>query len=298
MKKLFFAILIGLVLILSGLKAQTVISISGLYDTGETSSQTLTAGGKAVSYWSTTYASTNGGSTANSTFEGTSYAITASAVSASGYTTNTGTAEWIVANGASTSASHTTGSQYVNKGGNYLPGNGTGTNEGIYVYTLAFTITETGVAAGTKITAPLSIDMTIAADDGYTVYLNPLGYNKDPTTAPSNYDTSVVSFPQGQWDATTQIVVNTTNAILYAGINYLSIEVDNTNGISGSSSSTAWNESGLLDYNISAWNDGTEIWDNGAAVVPVPEEGSWIPIALGIALAGYGIWKKRQRIAA
>ncbi len=280
---------------LSGLRAQ--VTIANLYNTGETSSQGLTAGGSAVSYWTVTYASSNGGSSVNTTFVGAAYAITASAVSGSGYTSNTSTAEWIVAPGASTSSGHTSGSTYVNKGGNYLPGNGTGSNEGLFVYTLAFNLTQTGLAAGAVITAPVSIDMTIAADDGYTIYMNPLGYNVSPTTAPSNYSNSIVSLPQGEWNNVTQQVISTGNATFYNGINYLAILVDNTNGISGSSSSTAWNESGLLDYNVSAWNGTTEIWANGKAITPVPEVGTWIPVVVGVALAAYSQYRRRLKAA-
>ncbi len=294
-RKLLFGAFAAVLLLHSDLRAQ--VTIANLFNTGQTSSQGLTAGGSAVSFWSVTYASSNGGSSANTTFQGAAYAITASAVSASGYTPSTSTAEWIVAPGASTSSTTTSGSKYVNKGGNYLPGNGTGANEGLFVYTLAFNLTQTGLAVGAVITAPVSIDMTIAADDGYTIYLNPLGYNASPTTAPSNYTNSIISIPQGQWGATSQVIANTSNATFYNGVNYLAIVVDNTNGISGSSSSTAWNETGLLDYNMSAWNGTTEIWANGAAVVPVPEVGTWIPGLFGVLLAGYTQLRRRLKAA-
>ena len=101
--------------------------------------------------------------------------------------------------------------------------------------------------------------------------------------------------PQGEWSATSQVIANTSNATFYDGVNYLTIVVDNTNGISGSSSSTAWNESGLLDYNMSAWNGTTEIWANGAAIVPVPEVGAWIPGLVGVLLAGYTQLRRKLR---
>ena len=239
-----------------------------------------------------TYASTNGGSSASTTYEGSAYAVTSSAVSGSGYTSNTSTAEWIVAPGAYTSTSAR--SYNLNTGGNYLPGNGTGSNEGIYVYTLAFNISQTGVAAGGKITAPLSINMTIAADDGYAVYLNPLGYNKNPTSAPTNYGTAISSNPQGEWTGTTQLTVNTSNATFYNGVNYLSIVVDNTNGISGSSSATDLNESGLLVFDTTASNGSTAIWSNGA---PVPEVGAWIPVALAVGIVGFHVYRRRSSVS-
>ena len=57
------------------------------------------------------------------------------------------------------------GGNSVNTGGDFLPGNGnTGSNEGIYVYTLAFNITGTG--SGT-VTNAVSIGITISADDSW-----------------------------------------------------------------------------------------------------------------------------------
>src|ERR1035438_5610312 len=122
---------------------QTATNITGLYNTGEkTSGYSLVAAGTQLqssasaptttSGWYVSYGSINGGTSANTTYQGDAYAFP---VSGSGYTPNTSTAEWVVAPGAGTNS---TGSS-PNTGGFYLPGNGnSGSNEGIYVYTLAF----------------------------------------------------------------------------------------------------------------------------------------------------------------
>jgi hypothetical protein len=274
-----------------------------VYNTGEKTTGSLVSGGSQVqagatsptssSGWYVTYASTNGGSSSASTYQGDAYAITAAAVSSSGYTSNTATAEWIVAPGASTSASQTTGSGYVNLGGNNLPGNGTGNNEGIYVYTLAFTISGSG-AAGTKVTSAMSIVMTLAADDGYTVYVNPSGQGVDPTGAPSKYSASAAATAtQGEWSGTATLTLGNSgannNSIFYIGTNYISVVVDNTNAISGPSSQTTWNESGFLAYQTEGFIGADEVLANGEVV---PEVSPWIPLAG--ALAAYAFLALRR----
>jgi hypothetical protein len=283
--------------------AQTVTGISAIYNTGQTTSASLVSGGTQVqsgatapttsSGWYVTYASTNGGSSSSSTYEGDAYAITASAVSSSGYTANTTTAEWIVAPGAATSSSKTN----TNQGGNYLPGNGTsGANEGIYVYTLAFTIT--GGTTGAKVTSPMSIMMTIAADDGYTVYVNPKGQGVNPTGAPSTYTASAAAtMIANAWTNTTATTLGNSgtsnNSTFYIGTNYISVVVDNSNGVSGSSSATTWNESGLLVENTSADIGSEDVWANGK---PVPEVTPWLPLVGAVAL--YGLFWLRHRSSA
>ena len=133
----------ALVLLLSGVcaKAQLATNITGLYYTGLDSSGGLQAGCEEDANWSSvTYASTNGGASASSTYEGAAYVINAASVSGSAYTPNTSNAQWITAPGAMNSSGTS-----PNTGGDFLPGNGnTGSNEGIYVYTLAFNITGSG----------------------------------------------------------------------------------------------------------------------------------------------------------
>jgi hypothetical protein len=275
------------------LPGQTATDIAGIYNTGETATGSLVTQGDVVSsgIWSVTYASTNGGTNASSTYQGNTYAISGTP---SGYTPDTSTAEWIVAPGASTSTTNTTGSQYVNKGGNNLPGNGTGsgsgTNQGVYVYTLAFTITGSG-SAGTKVTSAMSIDMTLAADDGYNVFVNPAGIGVDPTGSPlTTYTVApAASDTAGAWSDTTQVVLSNGtngtngNSIFSIGTNYISVIVDNTNNLSSSSSTSVWNQSGLLDYNSAAFLGTQEVMSNGRVV---PEVTPWLPLAGAAALCG------------
>ena len=146
--RLLGPLLAALAVSVAGPRAQaqgTATTISGIYNTGLTPSGGLQAGGSKDANWSVTYASTNGGTSANTAYEGAAYVINPSVVSSSGYTANTSNAQWIVAPGAYTTTS-TSSSQ--NAGGNNLPGNGnTGSNEGVYIYTLAFTISGTGATA-------------------------------------------------------------------------------------------------------------------------------------------------------
>lgn len=260
-------------------RAQTATDVNGLYYTGLNSSGGLQSGGAQDANWNVTYASINGGTSANTTYEGAAYVINAADISGSGYTQNTSTAQWITAPGAYDPNTGT-----YNTGGNFLPGNGTSTpNEGIYVYTLAFTISGTG-AVGTTVTNQVQITMTLAADDQYSVYVNPSGNGKtDPTgTASASMNSA--------WSNKTQITLQNygtggaDNATFKIGTNYLVVVVDNTNSQTGSSSSTATNASGLLVYQTSA----AEI--NGH---PVPEVGTWLPL-LG-AVGCYGIFSVRRR---
>jgi hypothetical protein len=262
--------------------AQIATDINGVYNTGLNASGGLAAGGTLSSDWSVTYASTNGGTSANTTYEGAAYVISPGSVSASSYTPNTSNAQWIVAPGASTAATGGT----TNTGGNYLPGNGnTGANEGVFIYTLAFSISGSG-AAGTTVTSQIQISMTLAADDQYSVYVNPTGNGtKIPTGTAAATATSA-------WSNTTGIVLQNygtggaNNSTFKIGTNYIVVVVDNTNGITGSSPSTTWNESGLLVYESSA----AEI--NGK---PVPEVATWLPL-LGV-LGCYGLMVQRRRAA-
>ena len=166
----------ALALLMAGARAQaqTATDITGLYYTGLAANGTLAAAGTQAADWTVSYASINGGASANATYEGAGYVISPSSISGSGYTPNTSGAQWITAPGAAQSASGSS----LNTGGDFLPGNGnSGSNEGIYVYTLAFTITGTG-SAGTVVNSAnskIQITMTMAADDQYSVYVNPTG---------------------------------------------------------------------------------------------------------------------------
>jgi hypothetical protein len=262
-------------------EAQTASDITGLYYTGLASGGGLQAGGGQDANWTVTYASTNGGASANTTYEGDPYVITPAQIASSGYTPNTGSAQWITAPGATNSSGTS-----PNTGGDFLPGNGnTGSNEGIYVYTLAFQVTGTGTA-GTTVTNQVQITMTLAADDQYSVFVNPTGNgHTDPTGTASASQTSA-------WSNTTQITLQNygtgaaDNAKFVIGTNYIVVVVDNTNSVTGSSTSTAANASGLLVYQTGA----AEI--NGH---PIPEVASWLPL-VGV-LFCYGLVVIRRRKA-
>ncbi|HXQ81000.1 MAG TPA: hypothetical protein VN775_06800 [Opitutaceae bacterium] len=285
--RLLGPLLAALAVSVAGPRAQaqgTATTISGIYNTGLTPSGGLQAGGSKDANWSVTYASTNGGTSANTAYEGAAYVINPSVVSSSGYTANTSNAQWIVAPGAYTTTS-TSSSQ--NAGGNNLPGNGnTGSNEGVYIYTLAFTISGTGgngaVIPGTN--SQIQITMTLAADDQYAVYVNPTG---NGTSIPTG---TAAASATSAWNDTTQVSLQNygtgtaDNSTFKIGTNYIVVVVDNTNSITGSSTSTALNPSGLLVYETSA----AEI--NGKKV---PEVATWLPM-LGAA-GCYGLFVLRRR---
>lgn len=275
-------LLVALLAMAVRVRAQTATNITGLYYTGLASNGGLQSAGGQDANWNVSYASTNGGTSADSTYEGAAYVISPTQISDSGYTPNTSTAQWITAPGATNS-----GGTSPNTGGDFLPGNGnTGSNEGVYIYTLAFTITGTG-AAGTIVNSAQSqiqITMTLAADDQYSVYVNPSGNGKSiPTGTASATQTNA-------WNNTTQIALQNygsggaNNATFKIGVNYIVIVVDNTNSQTGSSTSTATNASGLLVYQTGA----AEI--NGH---PIPEVATWLPL-VGV-LGCYGLILLRRR---
>ena len=275
-------LLVALLAMAVRVRAQTATNITGLYYTGLASNGGLQSAGGQDANWNVSYASTNGGTSADSTYEGAAYVISPTQISDSGYTPNTSTAQWITAPGATNS-----GGTSPNTGGDFLPGNGnTGSNEGVYIYTLAFTITGTG-AAGTVVNSAQSqiqITMTLAADDQYSVYVNPSGNGKSiPTGTASATQTNA-------WNNTTQIALQNygsggaNNATFKIGVNYIVIVVDNTNSQTGSSTSTATNASGLLVYQTGA----AEI--NGH---PIPEVATWLPL-VGV-LGCYGLILLRRR---
>jgi hypothetical protein len=284
--RLFSPLLAALAVVLAGANAQaqgTATNITGLYYTGLTSTGSLQAGGMKDANWSVTYASTNGGTSSNATYKGAAYVITPTNVSGSGYTPNTTGAQWITAPGATLS---TGGSP--NTGGDFLPGNGnTGSNEGIYIYTLAFTITGTGGngAIIPSSNSQIQITMTLAADDQYAVYVNPTG---NGTTNPTG---TAAASATSAWSNTTQLTLQNygsggaNNATFKIGTNYIVVVVDNTNSATGSSSSTATNASGLLVYQTSAATI------NGH---PVPEVGTWLPLVGVIGCYGLILLQRRR----
>jgi len=274
-------LLAAMALVVAGARAHaagTATDITGLYYTGLNSSGGLQAAGAQDANWTVTYASTNGGTSKNTTYQGAAYVISGAQISSSGYTPNTSSAQWITAPGATDSSGLS-----PNTGGDFLPGNGTTTpNEGIYIYTLAFTITGTGFGT---VSNQVQITMTLAADDQYSVYVNPSG---NGTTVPSGSPSASLT---SAWSNTSQITLQNygtggaNNAAFVIGTNYIVVVVDNTNSATGSSSSTALNASGLLVYQTGA----AEI--NGH---PVPEVATWLPLLGVIACYGLVVIRRRQ----
>lgn len=258
--------------------------IDGLYYTGINNSYGVLAGnGTRDPHWNVTYASTNGGSSATVADEGAAYVVNPSNVVGSGWTQDSSTSEWIIAPGAT----DPNNGNSLNTGGDFLPGNGnTGSNEGVYIYTLAFTISGTGSGL---VTNAVSIGITISADDQYAIYVNPSG---NGTTVPSG---TAAATGTSAWSNTTAATLqNGTNGTgtsgnsqFKIGTNYLVVVVDNTNSATGSSSSTTTNASGLLVYQV-----GSAVTINGN---PVPEEGTWLPVAGAAVLGLYSLGRRRGR---
>ena len=262
--------------------AGTATGMSGFYYSGVNSSGGLLAGGSQDPNWSVTYASINGGTSANTTYEGAAYVINPGIIAGQNYVQNTTTSQWITAPAASSAQTGGT----LNTGGDYLPGNGnTGANEGVYIYRLAFQITGTG--SGT-ITNNVRISVTIAADDQYSIYVNPTGSGTSiPTGTPAGSRTSA-------WTNTAAINLanytyngNAANAQFVIGTNYLVVVVDNTNSITGASGSTALNPSGMLVYQVS----NVIVIDGVSVPGTIPEVGVWLPVLGALGLVG---WRRRR----
>ncbi len=264
-------------------RAGTATDVTGLYYTGINNSGGLLSGGAQDSHWAVTFASVAGPTDAS--YQGSSYVVSNTYIDA-GWTQNTAFAQWIVPPGASTAASGGT----LDTGGDYLPGNGTGgnnnsftKNEATFVYTLAFNIVGTG-GAGSTVTNSVSISLTISADDQYSIFVNPAG---NGTSLPTG---TAAATKTNAWNNSTAVTLQngTTglngNSIFVIGTNYLTVVVDNTNSITTTSSSTALNPSGLLVYQV------------GAATLvggmPVPEVGTWLPLAGALGL--YGCFTRRR----
>ncbi|HTL68025.1 MAG TPA: hypothetical protein VL200_10215 [Lacunisphaera sp.] len=271
--------------------AGSATTVDGLYYTGEDASGGLAPGGATDAHWSVTYARVGGTQyTGSSTYTGAAYVLSSSYIDAA-YVANTSTAQWITAPGAKTAATGGT----ANTGGDYLPGNGTsGTNSAYYVYRLAFTIGGTGTGT---VTNDIQISMTIAADDAYTVYVNPAS---SPTVSKfgviSAGGTAASASGTAAWNNTNSFALgNSTanggvnNSSFVIGTNYIYVVVANTNSQTGSSSSTALNPSGLLVYQV-----GSGVSIDGK---PVPEAGTVLPVALAVGLWGWRFWRRRQRPA-
>lgn len=261
--------------------AGSATDITGLYYTGVANNGSLLTGGTTDSHWTVTYAYANGVSD-NPAYQGAAYVVSGSYIDYA-WVQNTASAQWITAPGARTATSGGT----ANLGGDYLPGNGTsGTNRAQYVYTLAFTILGTGTGT---VTNQVSINLTIAADDQYKIYVNPTTYTSGAVNTTSS---TLGGSGYSAWNNTASVTLQNyganANANFVIGTNYLTIVVDNTNSVTGTSSSSALNPSGLMVYQV-----GSAMTIDGK---PIPEAGTVFPI-LG-ALGVFGWWRFRRRSVA
>ena len=260
--------------------AGTATDITGLYYSGTNNTGGLLAGGATDSHWTVTYArvyDTN--YTGNSTYTGAAYVINPTLIAPS-HVANSSNAQWITAPGASTAVTGGT----IDTGGDYLPGNGTsGRNSATYVYRLAFTVVGTGTGTATN---SIAINLTLAADDQYSVYVNPT------LNRYGGVDTASTLGGAGTtaWTNTTSLYLQNitdangaANASFVIGTNYIYVVVTNTRSITGSSSSTDLNPSGLLVYQL-----------NGRVI---PEVGAILPVLGALGLFGWRHFRRRPPTA-
>ena len=272
----------------AAVRGGTATNIAGLFYTGVDNSGNVLAGGATDPHWSVSYANVNGTGSTSGSYTGAAYVLSSSYIDGA-YVPNTSTSKWITAPGASTAATGGT----ANIGGDYLPGNGTtGRNSAYFVYTLAFTITGSGTS-GSSVTNNVSISLTIAADDQYSVYVNPASAPTVTarTGAINTGGTAASGSATSAWNNTTSLTLqnygtgSANNASFVIGTNYLYVVVANTNSQTGGSTSAALNPSGLLVYQVGS---ATLIDGN-----PVPEVGTWLPVVA--ALGVFGLRRVRRR---
>jgi hypothetical protein len=260
--------------------------ITGLYYTGHDASGALAAGGARDANWTVSYARVNGTGSTSSAYTGAAYVLSSSYIDPA-YVANTSSAKWITAPGARTAASGGT----ANVGGDFLPGNGTsGTNSAYYVYRLAFTVVGTGSGTATN---NIQISMTIAADDRYTVYVNPASAPTVNNAGTINAGgTAASASGLNAWGNTTSFTLGnstagggTNNSTYVIGTNYIYVVVANTNSQTGTSGSNALNPSGLLVYQV-----GSGITIDGRVV---PEVGTWMPVVAALGVFGWRRFRRR-----
>lgn len=259
--------------------AGSATDIHGLYYTGVANNGSLLAGGTTDSHWAVTYAYANGVYD-NQAYQGAAYVVSGSYIDYA-WVQNTGSAQWITAPGAKTSPSGGT----ANVGGDYLPGIGTsGSNRAQYVYTLAFTILGTGSG---YVTNQVSINLTIAADDQYKIYVNPALYSSGAVN--TNYSTLAGS-GYSAWNNAQSVTLQNyganANANFVIGTNYLTIVVDNTDNVTGTSSYASLNPSGLMVYQV-----GSAMTIDGK---PIPEAGAVLPMIAALGLFGWRRFRRRS----
>lgn len=258
--------------------AGTATGVAGLYFSGVNASGGLLAGGATDSHWSVIAADVaNTIYTGTSTYTGPAYVVSSSYIDP-GWAPNTSTAQWIVPPGAKNP------SGTANVGGDQLPGNGTtGNNDATYAYQLAFTISGTG--SGT-VTNNISISLTIAADDQYSIYVNPTYDSSGITSAASASRTNAWNNTQAEYLQNYTGGGHADNSDFVIGTNYIWVVVNNTNSITGSSNSNTLNPSGLLVYQV-----GSAVLIDGK---PVPEVGTMLPLAGALGLFAWRRLRRRQ----
>jgi hypothetical protein len=284
----FPLVLILLSLALVGVcRAGSATGIFNLYYTGVDNSGAVLGNAAQDSHWKVTYARVGGTVyTGNSTYTGTSYVVSSNYIDGA-WVQNSTTSRWITAPGAKTSATGTT-----NTGGDYLPGNGTtGTNSAYYVYQLAFYIGGTGTGT---VTNQVSISLTIAADDQYSVYVNPAsGPTVNNSGVINTGGTAASGSRTSAWNNTTSLTLQNfgpaANADFVIGTNYLYIVVANTNSQTNNSNSNSVNPSGLLVYQV-----GNALMIDGQVV---PEVGTILPVVAALGMFGLRRFRRRDRSA-
>jgi hypothetical protein len=276
---------------IGSLLAGTATNVTGLFYTGVGSNGLALGDNTTDSHWSITYARVDGNVyTGNSAYTGAGYVVDSNYVDGA-WVQNSSTSRWITAPGADTSNA----GNGANNGGDYLPGNGTsGDNSAYFVYRLAFTITGS-TSGGTDVSNNVSITLTLAADDQYSIYVNP---NSSPTVGSSGTihagGTAASASGTSAWNNTTAVALqnygSNNDADFVIGTNYLYVVVANTNSATGTSNSTSLNPSGLLVYQVGAATliDGT----------PVPEVGTILPVLGAFALYGWRRWRGRTLLLA
>ncbi len=173
---------------------------------------------------------------------------------------------------------------------------------GIYIYTLAFTITgAAGSQVGDVVTNNVSIGVTMAADDQYKIYVNPVG---NGASIPSGTPAAIAL---SAWVNQTQFTLSNysdsskgiaQNSVFKIGVNYLVIEVDNTDSKTGYVATQNNNATGLLFYqqgqNVVIGNNTFNLI-GGSAGTPgvVPEVGTWLPAVGVLGLLGGALWRRR-----
>jgi len=284
----FPLVLILLSLALAGMcRAGSATGIFNLYYTGVDDSGAVLGNAAQDSHWKVSYARVGGTVyTGNSTYTGTSYVVSSNFIDGA-WVQNSTTSRWITAPGAKTSATGTT-----NTGGDYLPGNGTtGTNSAYYVYQLAFYIGGTGTGT---VTNQVSISLTIAADDQYSVYVNPVsGPTVNNSGVINTGGTAASGSRTSAWNNTTSLTLQNfgpaANADFVIGTNYLYIVVANTNSQTNNSNSNSVNPSGLLVYQV-----GNALMIDGQVV---PEVGTILPVVAALGMFGLRRFRRRDRSA-